>query len=151
MQLNGAFIHLVLNHWPVLLPVMGVAVATVGLFAKLRQTQMVGLVIIVLAALAVVPTYFSGAAAKNVVQNYPGITTQSIEKHEDAALYSFIAIEIVGVLSLWLLWQSRNGQVLIRSSVWALIALTLVAFFLIARTAHLGGLIRHEEIEQGSF
>ena len=151
MQLNGLLIHLIFNHIPVLLPVVGTAVLAVGFVIKLRQTQFVGLTLIVIGALATIPTYYSGTFAKNIAQNYALVTPQSIEVHAQAALYSFIAIEIVGCLGLLFIYLGWKGAVLPQKGLIAFIMLTMLASLLIARTAHLGGLIRHEELEQGIF
>jgi uncharacterized membrane protein len=151
MQTNGAFLHLILNHLPMLLPVVGAIILAVGASLKLNQIQIVGIVVIVIGALTAVPVYFTGSLAKSVAQNYPVVTTTSVEKHEQAALYSFIADEIVGCLGLMLLWRSANQKRIPKKTMLALLVLTLFTFLLLTRTAHLGGLIRHEEIEQGSF
>ncbi|MGZ3746713.1 MAG: hypothetical protein ACXVB1_18435, partial [Pseudobdellovibrionaceae bacterium] len=149
--MNSAYLHLIFNHLPMLLPMVGVSILTVGATLKLRESQIVGLVVIVLGALAAVPTYVTGTFAKDVAQNYPLVTAIAVESHEQAALYSFIAIEIVGCLGLILLWWAIKGKIFPRKGLVAMIFLTLFSFFLLIRTAHLGGLIRHEEIERGSF
>lgn len=151
MLINGASLHLLLNHLPVLLPLVGVCVLTAGTFFKLRQTQNVGLVLLVFGALSAAPTYWSGSPAQSVVQNYPLAEQSAIQTHAGAALYAVFAIEIVGFLAAAILWQSRRGQDITRGMFSTLITLSLISFFLMARTAHLGGLIRHEEIEQGAF
>jgi uncharacterized membrane protein len=151
MFMNGAFLHLVLNHIPVLVPVVGIAVILAGLILNLRQVQTVGLTLIIFGALAAIPTYFTGESAKKIVQNYPQITNDSIERHSQAALYALVAIEIVGALALMLLCGIWRGHEISRQNLLALLALAVVASFLVGRTAHLGGLIHHDEIEQGLF
>ena len=151
LTLNGAQVHLLLNHWPVLLPMVSSFVTAIGLLSGLRQTRNVGLSILVCAALLAVPSYFSGEPAQNVVQNYPLITVASIEKHEEVALYSFCALAVVGALAGLLLLQDRRFRGVSDSTVWALVVLEVLVSMLMAQTAHLGGLIRHEELDQGSF
>jgi uncharacterized membrane protein len=149
--MNGVFLHLTLNHLPVLLPILGAIILFVGIVMKLQQTQVIGVAIVVFGALATIPTYLSGTSAKKIAQNYPLVTQGSVDRHEVAALYSFIAIEIVGVLGIWFLWQFGTNRKVSRENLMALLVLIVVASVLVSRTAHLGGLIRHEEIEQGSF
>lgn len=151
MFTNGAFLHLILNHLPVLVPVIGIAVTLAGLILRLGQVQIVGLTLIIFGALATIPTYLTGEPAKKIVQNYPQITNESVERHSQAALYALVAIEIVGALALMLLFRVWQGHEISRQSLLALLALAAIASILIGRTAHLGGLIHHDEIEQGLF
>jgi uncharacterized membrane protein len=151
LLINGAHLHLLTNHWPVLIPIMAVPIIAIGTVVGLRQTRNVGLSLLAIGALAAWPTYFTGQAARAVVQNYPLITVASIQRHQDLAFYAFLVIEIVGVMSLFLLWCDWRKKPVTRGSLIGLILLALVAIFLIAQTAHLGGLIRHEELNQGIF
>ena len=149
--INGAHLHLLTNHWPVLIPVVAVPIIAIGLLAGLRQTRNVGLFLLAFGALATWPTYFSGEPARAVVQNYPLITVASIQRHQDLALYAFLAMEVVGLMSLFLLWCDWRQKPVTRGSLVGLLLLALIAILLIAQTAHLGGLIRHEELNQGFF
>lgn len=151
MEINGVEVHLAINHFPILLSLIGAAVLAIGVFLRLRQTQVVGLCIVVCGALAAIPTYLSGTPARNIAQNYPVVTELAVVAHQQAAFYAFIALEVVGVVACYLLWQFAWRKSVSRRSLAAILVLTLVAFSLLARTAHLGGRIRHEELERGSF
>jgi uncharacterized membrane protein len=67
--------------------------------------------------------------------------------HHDAALVSFIFIEITGFIAWLGLWQYRRME---RMSAWvspAILALGLVTFIVVSGAATIGGEIRHPEIK----
>jgi uncharacterized membrane protein len=146
-RVNGAQLHLLLNHLPVILPLVGIPVLVAGIILRSVQIEAVGLWILVASGLAAIPTYLTGSPAEKVVKNYPGVSRLLIDEHEASALKALILIELSAVASLFLLiithlkWPTRM--------VWrtGVVLLTLIAFVLVARAAHLGGLIRHEEIQ----
>ena len=148
--MNGAEFHLLFNHLPVILSLVAGSLIAIGIFAGSKPVQNVGLGLMVTAALTAIPTYLSGEKAENIVKNFPGITRGAIHEHEDAAWTSLLFLEVTGALSLALILAPRFKRKIPRP-VWAtLLLLSLVSFVLMARTAHLGGLIRHEEIRPGT-
>lgn len=72
-----------------------------------------------------------------------------LDEHEDAALPALVAMGLVGAVSLIALIVAR-GKVLTAAWTRATLVLAVVAFGLVARTAALGGQIRHEEIRAGA-
>ena len=107
-----------------------------------------GTAIILAAALLAIPAYLTGEPAENVVQNYPDVSSLLIKDHEKFALLSLLILEVAGVISAVLLVSSARGTTVARSR-WPwhlLVAVVLVSSAAMGWTAHLGGLIRHEEI-----
>jgi uncharacterized membrane protein len=146
--LNGAQLHLLINHFPVLIPLLGAPVLALGLLRRSETLRDVGGAFLVFGALAAIPVYLTGQPAESVIKNYPGTSRMLIHDHEGVALFALIWAELSGAAALALLLFARLGKPLARRS-WpwvAVILLSLVTFIVMARTAHLGGLIRHEEI-----
>lgn len=144
--MNGAEFHLLVNHLPVIIPLVGVPLVAIGLFLKSSTVQKVGLWLVVIGGLASVPAYLTGEPAEVVVKNYPGISRLVIHTHERAAKDSMILMLVAAGLSLLFLLSFRLKKTL-PTPVWGiLIIVGAVCFAHIAKTAHLGGLIRHEEI-----
>ena len=145
---NGAQLHLLLNHLPVLLPFAGIALVLVGLFPRFAAYREAGAALLVFSALMAIPAYLTGEPAESVVKNYPDASRLLIHDHEHFAFKSLWVLEGAGALALVLLYGSllkKNFSK--RLAPWfALIALSLVSFGLMGWTAHLGGLIRHEEV-----
>jgi hypothetical protein len=147
--MNWAHAHLLLNHVPVLGTVFALAVLIYGTVIRNRTVQRLGLGAFVLVALASLPAFFTGEPAEAVVERAAGVTEGAVDAHEDSAAVSLIAVEVLGALALIGLALSRKERPLPG----LMVATTLVTAFaaggLMARTANLGGHIRHAEIRAG--
>lgn len=144
--MNGAHLHLVLNHVPVILAPVGLVILTLGLLRRSAEVLKVGLGVIVAAALFTVPTYLSGGAAADVVGDLPGVNMDDIEHHAAMAFQAFIVIGLAGLAALAALVLVMRGK---RAPSWLVVTtlvLSLAASAWLGVTANLGGVIRHPEI-----
>ncbi len=149
--MNAAQLHLAMNHLPVVVPLIAVPLLAVGLWRGSREIRAVGLWLLVLAALAAIPVYLTGDPSQKVVMNYPGVSRLAIHRHEDAALIGLIWLEIVGATSLLVGLASRRGKEVPRWAWGFLLLLGIGSVGWMLNTAHLGGEIRHEEIQSEPF
>lgn len=144
--MNAAQLHLTLNHLPVLLSPIGGGLLAVGLYFRSGDLKKAGVFLMVLAGLAAIPVYLAGQSSESILKNYPGVSRVAMIQHAEAAWASLIAIEIAAVgalLTFILLFRTK----FIARTLWTvLLILVVLACGLLVRTAHLGGLIRHEEI-----
>src|SRR5215467_1491323 len=143
--MNLAHVHLLLNHFPTIGFGIALALYVVAIIGKKDDLKRASLVILFLIAAVAIPTYMSGNAAEEVLKD-KGVSSSAIRAHEDAALWAFIVMEITGFLAWLSLWQYR---VVRRVPGWTtpiILILSLMSFAAMARTANLGGEIRHPEI-----
>lgn len=143
--MNTAHIHLTINHFPVFAVLFGLFVLLVGRTRRSAEVTSVALMTFVIAALATVPTYYTGKGSSRVIRGLPGVEREYTIAHAEAAQLALILCLILGALSLWALLQiQRSGDIAvgIRWSVWILAIVTAGMMF---RTSHLGGQIRHTE------
>lgn len=148
--MNGAQVHLLLNHFPVIVPIIALPILALGWWRNSLDLQRAGLVSLLFAALIAIPTYLTGDNAETIIKNYPDISRPMIATHQAAAFRSLILLEIAGGLSLLLLILPGCGRP--RGWLWAtLFGITLASIGLVGWTAHLGGMIRHEEIRPLEF
>lgn len=144
--MNGAYIHLAINH----IPVVGVPFAfflfLIGYIRKSRDLVQAGFVVMILMGLGAYPIVKSGGMAAHVLRGVPEITRESIHEHAEAADFGFWGAVILGIFSLAAFWVTKKTQMI--SKTWTLIALvgSLWLSTVMARVAHLGGLIRHPEV-----
>ena len=149
--MDAVHIHLLLNHVPVLATIFAVPLFAYALLRKSDELKRMSLLILVFSALVAIPVYLTGEPAEETVEKLAGVSEAMIEQHEDSAKLSMILLMITGGLSLvglFLMWSKRAfvaGWFVLLSLV--LSALTAV---MMARTANLGGQIRHSEIRSGS-
>jgi uncharacterized membrane protein len=143
--MNLAHVHLLLNHFPTIGFGIGIALYLAAMIGKKDDLKRASLVLLFLIAAVAIPTYMSGNAAEEVLKD-KGVSSSAIRAHEDAALWAFIVMEITGFLAWLSLWQYR---VVRRVPGWTtpiILILSLMSFAAMARTANLGGEIRHPEI-----
>jgi uncharacterized membrane protein len=147
--MNFAQVHLLLNHFPILGSIFGIALLLVAILRKSEELKRVTLGAFIVFALLALPVYFSGEPAEKVIENFPGVTENVIHPHEVFAKYALIGIEILGVLSLvgWLAF--RRSKAIPSGFVAAVFILSLVVAGLMVWTGHLGGMIRHTETRGG--
>lgn len=144
--MNGAQIHLLINHLPVLGVPFGLFLGAFGLARREDAVAKAGLVVLVLAALSAYAAAWSGEGAEHVVERLvAGIDHPLIHAHEEWADRSAWAAYAVGLLALAAVGFSW-GKPLRRGLAVAAVALALVPSGLLAYAAHLGGEIRHTEL-----
>ena len=145
--MNWAFIHLALNHIPVIL--MPTALVMLAFVTARRRTDLrdVTLVLVIVAGIFGAGAYLTGEPAEEVVENLPDVSADAIEQHEEAGLTAAVATGLAGLLALGTLLAGHRRE----GPPWmpaATLVVTLVASILLARTAHLGGQISHPEIRR---
>jgi len=144
--MNAAYIHLALNHFPLIMNVAAVLVLIIGLGARSAAVIRTALVLIVATALFAIPTFLTGDDAEHVVKRIEGVNATAIDPHEESADWAITLCSIEGVAALALLIAYRRREI----ATWAAIAMLLLALIgtaTVARTAYLGGKIHHPETE----
>lgn len=148
-MINGAQAHLLMNHIPVFGTAFGLLLLLAALALHTEEWKRAALVVLLASALGTIPAYLTGEPAEDVIENLDGVSKDSIEEHEDAALYGLIGVELLGALALLGLWLSRGGNTLPKGITTGALVLGLLTMAIVAQTAHLGGEIRHPEIRPG--
>ena len=149
--MNAAHVHLVLNHFPVVTFVVASLVALTA--AALRNTTVMrtALALIILAGAAGVAAYVSGEPAEEMVEKAQWFNKHVVHEHEEAAEKAFavglVAAVLAGVgLAMSFKAHSQQGKFTALAILAALVAASLMAW-----TAKLGGVIRHDEITSDGF
>lgn len=145
--MNGAQLHLALNHLPVvgfilILPL----VIIVSIFRKqeYRKLALVGTLLVGLLAL---PAFLTGEPAEDVIEDYPGITEAKIESHEESAEIALIAALVTASLAAVGLLPQRRLARLDKFILPLVTVSVLTTTVLMVWVGHEGGKIRHPEIE----
>lgn len=144
--MNGAQLHLMLNHLPVLGALFTVLLLGWALVRRTPELLKTALVVALIAGLSSIPVYQTGEAAEKVIEHLPGVEERFIEQHESQAKYALglgivMSVVAAGTLAVGL----RNAQWLRGGAALTWVA-SLLAFLVMAYTAHSGGMIRHPEI-----
>ncbi len=144
--MNGAHFHLVVNHLPIIFPLVGILLIVIGLITKSNPVIRSAYFILILAAIASAVAMSSGEGAEEVVENMNGVNENFIEQHEESAeLFAVLSYALGGVslLGLWTNWKQKKMSKIISIGV-LIFGLVVMVFAKIVGTT--GGEIRHTEI-----
>ncbi|GAB4395801.1 MAG: hypothetical protein OHK0053_06620 [Microscillaceae bacterium] len=146
--MNGAQIHLLLNHIPILGALFGLILLIFGFIRANRSLTQAALLTFIVAALVTIPVDWSGEAAEEILEEkYEAqVSHDLIHEHEEMAELSVALMLALGGLSLlafYFSWRKHRFATLANGAV---LVLALVVFVTMARTGHSGGLIRHPEL-----
>ena len=149
--MNAAHFHLIVNHFPIIAPILGLLVLLASFYFRSEIMKRTAYSILIFGSILTIPAYFTGEGAEEVVERIQGIDETFIETHEETAKIFSILSFILGGVSILGIWSSVKQKSF--SSVLAIIIvlLSLIVIFFAAKTATSGGEIRHTEIRQGTF
>lgn len=83
--MNEAHWHLVVNHLPIIFPLVGVIVIMTGFISKSEAVKRTAFMIFILGAFASIAAMSTGEGAEEIAEKITGITENDIERHEEAA------------------------------------------------------------------
>ena len=146
-----AHLHLLVNHFPTIGTILGLALLLMSLVRKNDHIKKVSFEVIFLIALLTLPVYVSGQAAAEALKGQPGVGAAAIVAHNDAALGSFIMMEITGFFAWLALWRMRRIGWPTSGLTYTVLVLSVLTVAAVARASNIGGDIRHPEIEGGQY
>jgi hypothetical protein len=150
MMFDGAYIHLLLNHIPVLGPAFILPLLLAGILKKNRTLSIAGLVMTVAVALFTIPTFLTGEDAEDAVEGIIGVSEVHIEEHEEQGEIAYYAMLMSGAIALGALLAGSKGKAIPGTLNWITISMLVIVFVLMARVGNSGGKIRHTEIYSSS-
>ena len=143
--MNAAHLHLLFNHFPVILTLVAFAILLWGIVRGSDEIRKVALGLFVLAAVATAATFFTGEPAEDVVKRLPGVSESMMDQHEDAAKVAAATQYLLGLAALaGLVLGWRRGR--LPPAITAVVTLlALLAVSVTGRASNLGGKIHHPE------
>lgn len=142
------YLHLVLNH----IPIIGIPVATFflihGIFKGNISSRRFALIMLFVISIFVLPVYFTGEPAEEAVEDLPGVMESLIEEHEDAGKISMILTVILGAISFIALFMQKDERKG-RTASFIVLIFAAIAISSLSYTGKLGGVIRHTEVQSG--
>ena len=147
--MNGAHLHLVLTHVPVLGTGFGTLLLAVGWYRRSRPLQQAALATLAFSAVAAGAAYWTGEGAEEAVEHLAGIQDAVVEAHEEAGLLGMIVAGVAGAAALLTLVSGRRGRQMSRILVGLNLVIALAASGVLTWVANLGGRIGHPEILNG--
>ena len=143
--MNPVYIHLLLNHIPILGAIFALLLFLYGFIKKNPSLLNAGLVSLVIITLLTIPTYLSGEEAEEIVEDLAGTSEFFLEEHEEwseAAMWMMVSTGILAFISL-LFASLRNLRKYLNYLI--VIASLLTVIFMII-VGYYGGRITHDEL-----
>ena len=144
--MDQAHIHLLIVHLPLFGAFFGMLVLAHGMWHKSEQTTIAAYNVFIISAIGAAIAKFTGEGAEEAVENIPGVLESAIEVHEDAGFWAFVTMLVLGVASVLAIYFTRTKSPFTQKMSRMVLVLSVFCLIVVARTAYLGGQIRHTEI-----
>ncbi|MBC7616188.1 MAG: hypothetical protein H7202_08990 [Pedobacter sp.] len=144
--MNDAHLHLILNHLPIIIPVIGLLIMVGGLIIKSELLKRTAYFVFMLAALTAIPTFATGEGAEEVIEKLAGVDENLIKTHEEIAEKFAILCYVLGGISLLGLWANFYKKSLSTIISYITILICIVTLYYAKQTGTTGGEIKHIEI-----
>lgn len=147
--MNGAHWHLVLNHLPIIFPIVGVIILITGLISKSEAVKRMAFMIFILGAFTAMAAIITGEDAEEVVEKISGVSESYIEIHEETSeIFAILSYILGGIsfLGLWVSFKQKTSASIISIGV---LVIAFAVLFFAKQTGTTGGEIRHPEIRNG--
>lgn len=148
--MNGAHFHLIVNHLPIIFPIVSLLVLALGMITKSTHVKRTAFFILIIGAITAAIAMISGEGAEETVEHMKGISESYIETHEYIAKIFTILSFILGGMSLAGLWISFKHKLLLNMACIGIFVMNLVVLMYAKQTGTTGGEIRHTEIREGN-
>lgn len=150
--MDPVYIHLLINHIPILGSLFALILLAYGLFFNNESIGRAALIANMVITLVTVPAYYSGEEAEDKIEEMSGFSEKYLEEHEEMAEPAFTVMLVTGSLSLLTLLVSFTKYEKFRK---IMLSLTFVAgiitFGMMAAVGFYGGKIKHNEISGETF
>jgi hypothetical protein len=145
--MNWPLLHIQINHFPIILTIIGSGVLLLALIVRQRALWLYAVATLTLAGLSVGPVYYTGGKAGDAVQNTWYVVDEVVDTHDDAATWALISILLMGAASAYTWWRMVRREPTTLPPTWLRVIVAVLAAFGLStaiRTAYLGGQIVHE-------
>lgn len=144
--MNGAHIHLLVNHLPIILPAVGILILLTGLFSKSEAVKRTAMMIFILGAISTIFAMNSGEGAEDVIKKLDETAKDLIHEHEESAETFAIISYVMGLLAIIGLWTSFKRKSFSNNMTYILLVFAFIVMFFARQTGTTGGEIKHTEI-----
>lgn len=148
--MNNTHLHLVVNHLPIIFPVVGIIILLIGIFTKTEVSKRNAYITFILGALASIAAMATGEGAEEGVENLPGVAESLIKTHEEAAELFAALSYVLGGLSVVALFGSFKNYPFSKIMPFVVGLFAFATLFFAQKAGTTGGEIRHTEIRSGA-
>ncbi len=144
--MNDAHLHLLINHLPIIIPIIGLLLLLSSLILKSPIFSRAAFCIFIVGAITAIGASFTGEGAEEVLEELLSVDHDLIKNHENVAEIFATLSYILGALSLLALWANWTKKAYSLIMSFAVLAFAVVTIYFAQKTGTTGGEIRHSEI-----
>jgi uncharacterized membrane protein len=145
--MNERELHLVLNHFPVILSVMALVASLLALVTKSRAAWLYAAASLTVAGLFSYPTFITGHGAHEVLEDLWYVKADSWSEHQKAAGFANVFLLLGGAFAAYAWWKLTRTKDA-RIARWIQVVLVLASAMgatTVGRAAWLGGKVIREQ------
>jgi hypothetical protein len=124
----------------------GALILALGIMRQSEDLKFGAAILFIIGAIMFFPAKETGGGAAGIVKKIPTVDKAAIKEHAQASKYIMPFSTALGVLSLLAVVLSLKNKAMPKWAPILMLVLSLFTFSILARTAYLGGFIRHTEI-----
>ena len=144
--MNNAHYHLVVNHLPIITPLLGAMILLGGIILKNNTIKMTALLVFIFGSITAFLAIYTGEGAEEIVEKIQGVSEDLIKNHEELAERFALANYFLGLVSLIGLWIGWKKVTFFNAISALVLVISFVVLFFAKQTGTSGGEIRHSEI-----
>lgn len=150
--MNAAHWHLLINHLPLFSIIFGCLALLWSMVRSSRSSlvtqewQRAAVLLFILSGISLWISSETGESAEDIVKHLPSVTKELVHEHEEAAEFAVVFGVILAFAALVMEVIQRYKPKFFKIIRFVVLVLGLLLSTVIARTAYLGGHIRHTEI-----
>lgn len=107
--MDAAYLHILINHFPIVLALLGVAAVLASFVWRRRAVWLYAVATLTLAGLSVYPVALTGNAAEESMEDMNYVQRRAIHEHEEAADIAKWVMLATGVLSAYAWWRALRA------------------------------------------
>jgi uncharacterized membrane protein len=144
--MNGVHIHLVVNHFQIITPILALLILIAGFIFKSQIVKRVAFALFIFGALFTFAAMATGEGAEDMAEELEIASHLTIHAHEEHAEIFAILTYVLGAFSLVSLWSNVKGKDFAKVLAYVTLAFSLIVIYFAQQTGSSGGEIRHTEL-----
>ncbi len=144
--MNQAHLHLIVNHFPIILPFVGLLILIGSFIFKSEIMKRTAYFVFVLGALFTFVAFATGEGAEELLEHLPEFDHKIIHEHEEAAEKFGLLSYFLGAVSLVAFFLSLKRKPFAKYLTYKVFILAILTLVFAKNAGTTGGEIRHPEI-----
>ena len=141
--MNSAQTHLLFNHLPIIVPIVGLLILVSGFVLKAPTVKNTAFCVFILGALCAIPAINSGEGTEQIILRIMPYSHAMIHEHEEISEKFALLSYLLGALSGLALWAGLKNKKFVGTLNIIVGIFAVITLFFAVKTGSSGGKIRH--------